>query len=262
MNKDPLYIFLHMPKCAGSTFREHIQQGIDHQFRLGFYNTNEKKLSRQDVFSEIKKLSGQEKDQLKIIYGHEVYYGIHTHFDRPVRYIVFLRNIFDRTLSFYNYQYQKRGERLFKSSENKKFSGWFTTNKWVHDEMLGYFQDYGFLEDIEQEKRRDFDELLDKFWFIGLTENADEEYLFLYQKLGINRFLKNQNISKKRKATLGPQERDLVGQYSALDARLYNNAVIRNRGFKTKNAYRSILFYMKQKRTVFSWLRNVKEALS
>ncbi len=248
-----------MPKCAGSTCREHIEQSLDEPMRLGLYNSKKMTLSRQDVFDKVDSLSEKEKGLLRIIYGHEVYYGLHEYFSRPVRYIVFLRNVLDRTLSFFNYQLQMRGKEIFNCENDFTFIGWFEKNTWVHDEMLGYFYDYGFIPSLEEVKTKDFNVILDKFWFVGLTENADENYLFLYKKLGINRFLPNQNISKKALKKFNHQEKELILNYSANDNQLYTKAVMHNTQFKKTNRfYNSTVFFMKQKRMVRSLLSGLK----
>ena len=47
---DTLYIFLHMPKCAGTTVRHHIENNFDDEQILRFYNSKQRKLTKEDFY--------------------------------------------------------------------------------------------------------------------------------------------------------------------------------------------------------------------
>ena len=101
--KKELYIFLHINKCAGTTLREHIRNNLkDDEFLLLY--KHEKPIFKKKIGKYIKSLTKEKKDKIKIIFGHRVYYSLHKLFpDREVRYITFLRNPVDRTISHYNF---------------------------------------------------------------------------------------------------------------------------------------------------------------
>lgn len=255
MNKKPLYIFLHMPKCAGSTFRVHIQQNLKSNEYIAFYNEKNMHYSKSDVFTKIMSLSSEEKDRLKIIYGHEVYYGLHKYFNRPVRYIVFCRELISRILSFYNYTMQ------FSKNSQISFQQWFKETQWMHNEMIGYFDDYGFIDDSDKALGFKINNILEKFWFVGITENSDQEFLFLYYKLGVNRFRENQNISKKLLKNLTENEKKMINDLSQEDKIFYQEAVKRNEQFKKNSIYQQIVILMRFKRKLFFFLSQLKDKI-
>lgn len=254
MNKKPIYIFLHMPKCAGSTFRAHIQRNLKNNEYLSFYNEKNMHYSKSDVFKKVLSLSSEQKDKLKIIYGHEIFYGLHKYFKRPVRYIVFCRELISRTLSFYNYTMQ------FSENSKPPFEKWFRDTIWMHNEMIGYFKDYGFIDDFDKKLGHKIDNILEKFWFVGMTENADDNFLFLYSKLGINRFLENQNISKKILTSFTEKEKRMINEFSKEDKILYNEAVKRNQLMKTKR-YQQTVVLMRFKRQLYFALSRLKNKI-
>src|SRR3989344_3022986 len=116
MKRIPLYFFFHIPKCAGSTFRYH----VEHNLKKGefvslyegeYFDVNEMAYKyftpgkrREEIDAYLDSLSDVQKDTIRIIYGHQVYYGIHRFFPgREVRYITFVRHHAAREVSMYNF---------------------------------------------------------------------------------------------------------------------------------------------------------------
>ena len=116
MKKTSLYIFFHIPKCAGSTFRYH----LEHNLRKGefvslyegeYFDVTEMSYKyftpgkrREEIDSYFSRLTDEQKDTIKILYGHQVYYGIHRFFPgREARYITFVRHHAAREVSMYNF---------------------------------------------------------------------------------------------------------------------------------------------------------------
>ena len=61
--------------------------------------------------------------------------------------------------------------------------------------MVGFLKNFGYLnEDIDA---RSFKKMLDKFYFVGIIKNFEEDSLCPYHMLGINKFYINRNISNK-----------------------------------------------------------------
>ena len=89
---EPIYIFLHMPKCAGTTFRVHIENNLAQDEILPLYIDKDKNFRDRDYVRQyITSLDQERKKKLKLVYGHEVHYGIHDWLGREGRYFTFLR---------------------------------------------------------------------------------------------------------------------------------------------------------------------------
>ncbi len=274
-NKKILYIFLHIEKCAGTTIAYHIRYNFkeDEIISLypghGFFNIVKKEYqylrNQQDIEDYLKSLTKEQKDKIKVIYGHAVYYGIHKFFDKNPRYVTFLREPFERIVSRYNHM-RKTLELPF----NKKVSDGigilpFTPNikkvkkimtengkilsfeSWLKDRnnknpvirllIVKKFVEEKLLNNISA---KDIQKALKKFYFIGMFENFNKDSLLLYQELGINRFFTKKNISRQYFSikNLVPIKRKKLKEKfllaNILDKKLHSYALDFNRDFKSR----------------------------
>ena len=248
--KEPLYVFLHVFKCAGSSIRKHVEDNFDRgEFFLTYGYESPSLIKRKGIKKYINSLTDKQKNKLKIILGHTTYYGIHEFFpNREVRYITFLRDPIKRAISHYNFRRQrfdkilirkeflvdsvkhstfKKNLRRLKKLE-EKFKIEFFKNKnlrsfyeWYlfKDKLLQNFMfkflfshffyigngdlssndgEFGNIKGIKinNENFKKLRKILDKFYFIGLTENK-EDFLYLYYLLGIKKYFPKSNVSKK-----------------------------------------------------------------
>ncbi len=260
---DTLYIFLHMPKCAGTTLRYHIEKNFRNEEILGFYNSDRRKLQKRDVFDILQALTEAERDRLKIIYGHEVHYGIHKYFNKPSRYFTFLRDPVEKTISFYNYRIQRgvydyRTQKGGKNEQTKQdgppsFKTWLDNHPGMHDGMLGDFLRYGYGGDTDSDEDS-LKHILDKFYFVGITERSEEDALFMYYKLGVHRFYADQNKTKKKFVADDDEEtRRIIRSKTQRDQKLYDYALELNERFRTDTTdFNRIVRHMKIKKLM--WL--------
>jgi hypothetical protein len=251
-NTDVIYIFLHMPKSAGTTFRHHIENNFSSEEILGLYHADRHKLTRDDVFAKVSAFSVAQKQKLRVVYGHEVYYGVHELLDRPSRYVTFLRDPIEKTISFYNYRMQQGiRKKQIDEAHLPSFEEWLQGSPGMHDGMLGDLVKYGFADgyDVSEPSLR---AIVDKFYFIGTTESFDDDALFLYHEMGVRRFFRDQNKSQRY---LSPADlervRPLITEKTPLDRRVYEHAVAWNREFKSRHkAFAGIVAKMKLKRAL------------
>ncbi|MBI3154317.1 MAG: sulfotransferase family 2 domain-containing protein [Burkholderiales bacterium] len=234
---DAIYIFLHIPKSAGTTFRHHIEHNFAPEEIVALYRADDARLRREDVFARLQSLPDEQRRRLRVIYGHEVYHGIHELFDRPCRYVTFLRDPIDKTISFYNYRMQQGIRKgTIDPAALPRFEDWLEASRGMHDGMLGDLVKYGFADgpDVSEPALR---AVLQKFYFVGTTENFDEDAMFLYHELGIRRFFRDQNRSER---FLTPAEVErvapLIAEKTPLDRKLYDFAVAWNRDFRQRHA--------------------------
>lgn len=246
----PLYVFYHIPKCAGSTFTYHIQKRFDPSEFIALYlrfTGATRFFNRQEeVEHHLNALSEAEKEKLRVIYGHQVYYDIYKLFDRPTRYLTLLRNPIDRMVSLYNDEMQRllNGapvigwlEGFMPRGEGKiiPFEDWLFWRKGLMNYFVSNFNAF-FLSWKNWEKKSLFDvngakRALDKFYFIGMVENYKNDAAFLYGKLGINKFYADQNISTQY-FTLNGQNRHLrklIMEKCSLDMEFYDYALELNK---------------------------------
>lgn len=272
--KDYVYAFYHIPKSAGSTFRYHILKYLkpDERLYLGAEDLglwSDKGANPEDlqnaVDKKIKLLSKKERSKVKVVFGHEVTYGLQKYFSRPMRYFTFFRDPIKRTVSRYNhyrqeyFDFKKKGKDL---SEHEKvflvngrvpeFTEWLDKkyNKKGGNSIFAMYKRLwlnGFLQDKDN---IDAKRLLKKFWFVGLVNNFDEESLYLYNKIGIKAFFINQNISNKHfKLSENPDLKEKIIARNKRDIMIYKSAKIyHDKTLSKLNDYEQILKSMKIKK--------------
>lgn len=263
-DSDYLYIFLHIPKTAGLTFRYHIEKNLKRHERLLInldnfgirkefpgLNYQKYKSFADKYFSS---LSENKKNKIKVIYGHYVPYGIHKHFKKPARYITFVRNPVARTVSIYNDKRRHYEKNMHVSGIRRNIINTFLINgrlpsfvKWLEVKypadnakgqfltMTGFLKMFGYLVKGGVNKKL-ISSALDKFYFIGLTDKYGEDSLYFYNKLGINIYFKNKNVSTKY-FDIDKNKHLLlkIMKKNKLDQIIFEEAVKKNKDFKKKN---------------------------
>src|SRR3989338_676350 len=264
MKKTSLYIFFHIPKCAGSTFRYH----LEHNLRKGefvslyegeYFDVTEMSYKyftpgkrREEIDSYFSRLTDEQKDTIKILYGHQVYYGIHRFFPgREARYITFVRHHAAREVSMYNFYREHiedpsrrflKKENVYQANDVKEilkdlirdgmvlsFSEWLRERTWHSNFITRFLIHRGFTEPEASPE-----DMLKKFYFVGITENYQNDALFLYYLLGVKKFYPDKNISKKYigRANISKGEHDIISRRNTDDMQLYEEALHFNRNFK------------------------------
>src|SRR3989338_6771387 len=262
--KKMLYIFFHINKCAGTTFRYHLEHNLKADeyiciYEGRYFDVNEMAYKyftpgkrREEIDAYLDSLSDVQKDKIKILCGHAVYYGIHRFFPgREVRYITFVRHHAAREVSMYNFyrEHVEDPSRRFLKKENVyqandvseirkdlirdgrilSFSEWLQERTW-HSNFItrflilrGFAEPGAFPEDIFK-----------RFYFVGITENYHSDALFLYYLLGVKKFYPDKNISKKYigRANISKGEHDIISRRNTDDIQLYEEALHFNRNFK------------------------------
>jgi len=265
-----LTIFVHIPKTAGETFKRNIEASLPrHQFiRTSFthgepyYDILQNKILFYQGFDHFNKTvrALSKPEAVRCLAGHDSYFGIHKLFKKKARYITFLRDPIERTLSLYNFEkmayeiYAKKPslnafektffERL-KNHQRPDFETWLEE---IYDQkhpfyftMTHYLKHLGF-------------DSLEPFDFVGLTESYEEDSLLLYHELGVYRFSadKNESIHFLTKYQLSPHVLEKLLEKNREDMTLYKLAVEKNQTFKRKREdYEKILSSMRQKKAFF-----------
>lgn len=263
-----IYLFPHIAKTGGAALCENVERAIPRgqslrlncTHRQWYFHPRTQKLCFYEKDEEYKELlaslNEEEKVNLAFASGHDLPYGFHEHFPQPAKYFLFVRNPIARTLSLYNYQryqrdYLKNQKTLDESHRrlalfsdrffliNQKvpsFEEWFETSYngsyHFYFTMTRFLQEYGYLDKKIVESS--LDRLFDKFFFVGLTESLDEDELFLYHEMGINRFWANRNASRPyvHFSHLSKALQEKIREIHQDDFTVYERARKINRDFK------------------------------
>ncbi|NCN07645.1 hypothetical protein GW933_03040 [Candidatus Falkowbacteria bacterium] len=251
-NENIIYVFLHIPKTGGITLRYHIEKNFKkNEFLLLYRSADAGLVNKEAVNKHILAMPDNQRHKLKIIYGHEVYYGIHELFpNRTVRYITFFRSPFQLFSSFYNFSKYKIDhnnewfkiegrpqllkdndnydlDKLICTRDNLDLAYQFLVARFLTDDFR---TNYDYPENIVSLEK--IKNILNKFYFIGLAEES-EDFLFIYKKLGINKFFVNRNKTKKSYFNSNDlQIKQQIKSKMQFDARLYEYAFEINKYFK------------------------------
>jgi hypothetical protein len=250
--KKSLYLYFHIPKCAGSTFLNHIQNNLDLHEYLEIYLGKNKSpqpsfRNRAEVDRYLVRLSGAERERIKIICGHDLYEGIHRHFpNQSSRYITFLRNPVERTVSHYNHNVdeyqagilnQERQPILSPGGRVMSFWEWLENREEMHNHMTRAFMGPYLKDRVARdivEAPKDYLEsavrALETFYFVGLVERFEKDAAFIFQAIGAKDFYPNQNVSTKHFSV--PQSARLrarIERKCQLDMTLYEKGIKMNR---------------------------------
>jgi hypothetical protein len=216
MKDNVLLIFIHLHKSGGTTFNVHLEKHFKEKFiHLDF---------KEDQL-KFNKLSKSERENIKVLAGHETYYKIHKKFLNKIpKYIVFVRDPAKRLVSQYNHHMAQRP-----NNKQISFREWY--EKYPKNEMVSFFskRSYPFQKKIqrnnlfqrilpkmtstklwknliyffksiniqnkENKLLKNSKELLDKCWFIGITENLDNDLKFLCNYMGIPAKWENRRVT-------------------------------------------------------------------
>ncbi len=206
--KPLLYIFVHIPKTSGEAIKRNIEQSIPKSammrasFEYSEYYFDVVK--QQGAFFQgheqfhhyIQSLSSKQKKRIRFLAGHNAYFGLHHHFPQPAKYITFIREPLARTLSLYNFEtmawalYAQKSsplnplehgflERLKNhfliNNQPPSFEAWLNQS---YDQSIPFYHSMTNYLDALGFSHEAFD-------FIGLTEQHEQDALYLYNALGI-----------------------------------------------------------------------------
>lgn len=272
--KNPLYLVLHIPKCAGTTMKRHIRESFPRDQVIFaciysmFFNIKTSKYeyygqkNRQGIIKYIRSLAQEQIDNIRIIQGHDVWYGMHTLFgDRTCRYVTLVREPVHRAVSSYNFmvgviknhekkkvdsEYTAFMETRFRNYEKimlkqdrvKRFTEWLAEDYGAdhpiiaQKTMVQFLHSRGFV--TRNPGKEDIRDCIDKFYFIGTTSNYQQHAGLPDNMFGANKVVKAQNVSKKYYVLKkdDTKTRSLIIQKNKPDQALYECAVEANRRFK------------------------------
>ena len=263
---DILYVFFHVPKCAGTTLAFHVRSNFQPHQTLCVYMAEKDRFynirtgtfgtlaSAEDVDDYLDSLSAAEKAGIQVIFGHNVYRTIHEPFDKTPRYVTFLRDPAERLVSWYNMLrtmlarnqsfegFPTAPHLVTPDGQARSFEDWFVRvdehyPTLARNNMTKFFAKY-FLRDQTPQHQigsamvDTIRSALDEFYLVGTTESYDRQSAVLYDEMGMETRFDNQNVSTKYQAA-GEVDRcrELVRAGNELDQALYDYAGSRAAGW-------------------------------
>lgn len=258
ITKKPLYFFLHIRKTGGTTLVRELSSAYGKGEAVALYRSpaNGAK-SRAEVIKYLNSFSKEEKEKFTVIAGHNVYYGLHELFpDREPRYIACFRQPVERTISSFNHRLRESPRvlehfgQLINDHEILDLEKNLAEYAMFHNHTFKFLADRIFGTDYVDQKDEHYTdeqenqailekikEILSHFYFLGITERSQDDFLFIADKLGVNRYPTKKNVSKKIFSLAdNPAVKKDIEKYNLLDQEIYKYALNFNDNFKKNNS--------------------------
>lgn len=220
-NENELLLSIHIYKTAGLTFHSI----IDRQFsRDELLYPSIQGISR--IESQLKKGDDSNILKYKLVHGHFPF-GWHKYFNRPFRYITFLRNPVSRVVS--DYKYNKK----FSGGHNHQYAANMTIEEYIDCHQL-LDMDNGMTRFIAGDFQTPFGQLtmdtynqalynIDTYFaFVGITERFDDSLLLLGDLLDWKKvYYESKNVTKKTEVVLDEDVINKIRNNNQYDLLLY-----------------------------------------
>lgn len=227
----PLWIFLHLPKTGGTTFKAHLEKHFEQDVALFECSDWGRRYRREHGRPELAERSEEGRAKIDVIAGHGAYYGIHRLIpgDREARYISFVRDPADRCVSLYNF-------RRSRGFANVSFAEWYEEyyRARLSDSAVRFFAERLTDASVAATPAQQLEaarQLLARCWFVTTTEQLDAGLDLLCAAMGLPG-----DYQTLRKAGGGvalpivshPAQGELIDRHQLLDegwrARIYRDS--------------------------------------
>jgi Galactose-3-O-sulfotransferase len=214
----PLVVFQHLPKTAGSTLRGIIHRQYGSSRILPLYASS--------FGEELAAIPPSQMDRLRAVMGH-FYFGAHTFLSKPCTYITVLRDPVDRVISCYYFARRSPLDPLYDSVRRMSLKEFAET--WVDNDQTRILAGkYG----APSSETCSYDELLNiakenlakYFAVVGITEEFDRSLILMKRILGWrNPFYMRRNVTRgrPRKGEISQETLYAIQANNELDLELY-----------------------------------------
>ena len=171
-------IFLHIPKCAGTTFHRILERIYEGE--KGFLL---EKVGEKHTHEQFAELTDSELESLSLVRGH-LEYGFHKNLPGSWRYITFLRDPVKRVESFYRYVSTSPNHELYEWIHQEQVSlerfVIETNRKDVHEVAVRWLS--GIEAEPEEMLAKALENIDRHFSVVGLVERFDESLVLMQRK--------------------------------------------------------------------------------
>ncbi|MGE0494609.1 MAG: hypothetical protein AB7S38_35695 [Vulcanimicrobiota bacterium] len=177
-----LWVFLHLPKAAGTTINGHLWQHLEWNravFHLGQWGYQDRLHHGLPQFED---LTAPELAEVRVLCGHRTYYGIHQRFGgREARYFTVLRDPAERCVSRYNFA---RSRGLAVASFEQWYGDCFL--KQARSSACDFYaRRFTGLALAGEQAYRAALALLERCWYVGLADSLDHDLPHLFSSMGL-----------------------------------------------------------------------------
>lgn len=231
MPEDHVYVFLHLPKTGGTTINGHLKHHMVWDEEIVHLAGWGDRYRREAGRLPVAERSPEERSRIRVITGHDAFYGIHELVPgRTPRYLFLSREPADRLASIYN----------FRAARTQVPDFW----TWYRDQPVN--PAFRWLRRRIPDARSfdDVAETLRGFWFVGATEHLGEDLPRLFANLGVPVTWVDRRVAGRagdlggldhpdedrivdRRVTVDDEMRARIRRENRRDARLHNLALRR-----------------------------------
>lgn len=226
----PLWLFLHVPKTGGTTFKAHLERYLVWDEEVIDYSGWGRRYRAKQGRPEFAQRPKEERAKALVLAGHRLVYGEHRLVPgRTPRYVTFLREPAERCVSLYNFRRSRGVTKL-------DFEDWYRTEFLGNprNRMVDFYAERLLPREmlVDPEARITATrKLLRLCWHVGLTETLDSSLALLCSEMGIPADWKSQRVAGSNQALLSATHPDrgeriarLVGLDDNLRARVHADA--------------------------------------
>ena len=216
---DPVLVFTHIPKAAGTTLVDIIRSEFGERQIL-----NRHKLNEAEWTAQLRKI----EPGIRVIVGH-ARYGVHREVARPCRYFTVLRDPVERAISLYSYirstpAHVRHAEVI---SGKMGIAGYARQKRDIQTKYLAGLAASGSEAIDAGELARAKHHLESEYAAFGLSEEFAKSVLLFTRAFGWKlRGYRSQNVTPNRlaQAELAPELLDEIRAANPLDLQLYDFA--------------------------------------
>ncbi|MFT4412441.1 sulfotransferase family 2 domain-containing protein [Fredinandcohnia humi] len=217
MMKQLLKIHLHMPKTAGTTFKSILRKNYEPNEIIDLYESFQ---DHEEVMNRIKSLDVAEVEWLNC----HLSFGIHNYVQKPVTYITFLRDPFDRLISEYSFILRNPEHGLHQQVKKMSLLEYqeLEVNKNKQSKVIigKPLSESIDMKDVEKAK-----EIMRKhFTFVGITEHFTESVFLLKKEFNwYNASYTSMNVSQNKpdRNTISNDCLEAIRENNQIDLALY-----------------------------------------
>lgn len=218
----PLYAFIHIPKCAGTTLAGILESVYGKRF-----------VQVKDAVITGEHLAALDLDKFDAILGHFPFGLVSRYMHREVKYICFFREPFQRLLSYYTFILADKNNSKHAWTSTMNFYTWVDSGKLagLDNDMVRFMAgrkevNYDAPGDpVDTLQCHDALENLKQLSFVGLQEDFDRAILSLAELLSWGRFpaYQNKRVQEKKRliSDLPSQTIELLEKKQAHDKYFY-----------------------------------------